>query len=355
MLPSNCVTVMTFTLGELAEALGCELRGDASRLIAGLSTLDSASAQQLTFLANDQYRRLLAETQAAAVILSPGHADQCPVDCLITERPYVAFAKATHLFSTAPKPLPEIHPSAHIAEDVTIGAGVSIGPNVVVESGVVLGDRVVLGANVVVAAGASIGSDSRLYSNVTIYHGVTIGQRCIIHSGAVIGADGFGFAREAGNWLKIAQLGGVRIEDDVEVGANTTIDRGALEDTVIERGAKIDNLVMIAHNCRIGQNTAIAGCTGIAGSSKIGANCTLAGGVGLVGHLEIADNVHVTGMTMVTKSITEPGSYSAGTPMSTSGEWRKSAARFNQLDSMYKRIVALEKALAALQGGDDNN
>lgn len=348
------MAVKHWTLGELAAELGCELRGDAGRVVSGLSTLDQAGPSQLTFLANDQYRRLLKETTAAAVILAPEHADQCLVDCLLTPRPYLAFARATHLFATVPIPPVGIAASASIAADVVLGECVSIGPNCVIEAGAELGDRVVLGANVVVGAGTRIGADTRLNPNVTVYHGVNIGSRCLIHSGAVIGADGFGFAREAGTWMKIAQLGGVTLEDDVEVGANTTIDRGALEDTVIEQGAKIDNLVMIAHNCRIGRNTAIAGCTGIAGSTKVGANCTLAGGVGLVGHIEITDNVHVTGMTMVTKSITESGSYSAGTPMSPSADWRKSAARFNQLDAMYKRIVALEKALAAIQS-DDNN
>ena len=348
------MAAVTWTLGELAAELGCELRGDPARVVTGLSTLDGAGPEQLTFLANEQYRKLLQSTRAAAVLISPAHADQCPVDALVAERPYLCFARATHLFNAAPQPVGGIHPSAWVSPEATIGRGVSIGANAVIEGGVVLGDRAVVGPSCVIGHGVRIGEDTRLHASVSVYHGVSIGARCIVHSGAVLGADGFGFAREPEGWLKIAQLGSVAIEDDVEIGANTTIDRGALEDTVIEQGAKIDNLVMIAHNCRIGRNTAVAGCVGIAGSARVGANCTLAGGVGLVGHIELADNVHVTGMTMVTRSISEPGSYSAGTPMSPTGEWKKSAARFNQLDAMYKRVVALEKALAALQQ-DDNH
>ena len=213
----------------------------------------------------------------------------------------------------------------------------------VIDAGADIGPNVVLGANCVIGERCRIGAGTRLHASVVLYRDVTIGEHCTLHANAVLGADGFGFAPSPEGWQKIHQLGGVRIGNRVEIGACTTIDRGALEDTVVEDGAIIDNLVQIAHNCHIGKNTAIAGCTGLAGSTIIGANCTLAGGVGVVGHVEICDNVHITGMTMVTKSITEPGSYSSGTPMASTRDWKRSAVRFAQLDSIQKRLAGLEK------------
>ena len=331
------------TLGELAAFLGVGLRGDPATAVVGIAPLARANASQLSFLANARYLGQLQHTQAAAVILRPDQADGCPVACLLADNPYLAFARATTLFiDEAPAPA-GVHPSATVSPLAQLAANVSVGPNVVIDNGAAIAEGVVLGANCVVGERCSIGAGTRLHPGVVLYRDVRIGEQCTVHSNTVLGADGFGFAPSPEGWQKIHQLGGVRIGDRVEIGACATIDRGALEDTVVEDGAIIDNLVQIAHNCHIGKNTAIAGCTGLAGSTIIGANCTLAGGVGVVGHVEICDNVHITGMTMVTKSITEPGSYSSGTPMAPTRDWKRSAVRFAQLDSIQKRLAGLEK------------
>jgi len=332
-----------YTLGELAERLGCQLRGDGALIVTGIGSLESAVNGQISFLANRKFRALLDSTAASAVIVHPEFAEVVAQSCLVTEQPYLAFARATHLFDPAPLPLAGIHHSASVSALADVAESAAIGSFCVVEEGAVIGDGVVLGAGCYVGAHCRIGAGSRLYANVTLYHAVLLGERVVIHSGAVIGADGFGFAPDGQRWQKIAQIGGVRIGNDVEIGANTTIDRGALDDTVIEDGVKIDNLVMIAHNCRIGRNSAIAGCVGLAGSTIVGEHCTLGGGVGLAGHLTLADNVHVTGMTLVTGSIDKPGSYSSGTGTMESGDWRKSAVRFSQLDRLHRRVTALEQ------------
>ena len=334
-----------WTLQQLADALGVTVRGDASLVVERLSTLGSATPGSLSFLANPLYRSQLASTAATAVIVSPKVADECPVAALISDNPYLTYAKASHLFDQAPRLAAEIHPSAVVADDVSVGAGVAIGPNAVVESGVVLEERVEIGPGCVIGAGSCLGEGTRLRANVTLYHGVTTGKRCHLHSGVVIGADGFGFAPVEGSWYRIAQLGGVVLGDDVDVGANTTIDRGAIEDTRIGNGVILDNQIQIAHNVEIGDFTAIAGCTGIAGSTRIGRYCTIAGAVGIAGHLDICDNVHITMRSAITKSIAEPGSYSSGTAMSKTAEWRKNAARFRQLDALAKAIRRLEKKL----------
>jgi UDP-3-O-[3-hydroxymyristoyl] glucosamine N-acyltransferase len=332
-----------YTLGELARRFGLTCSGNADRRITGLATLANAGPQDLAFLANRKYLPQLSQTGAAAVVLHPDLADQCPIDCLLSEAPYVAFARLTHLFDRAPAPTPGVNQSAVVSPEAEVHPEASVGPHAVIEAGAVIGPGAVIGAGVYIGHDSRIGAGTRVYPNAVIYHDVHVGEGCVIHSQAVLGADGFGFAPGEEGWEKICQLGGVRIGDRVEIGACTTVDRGALDHTVIEDGAIIDNLVQVAHNCRIGKNTAIAGCTGLAGSTIIGANCTLAGGVGVVGHVEICDNVHVTGMTMVTKSITEPGSYSSGTPMTPTREWKRSAVRFSQLDSMHQRLAALEK------------
>tara|TARA_R110000772_G_C13308822_1_gene439647 strand:+ start:3191 stop:4204 length:1014 start_codon:yes stop_codon:yes gene_type:complete len=331
------------TLGELATFLGVELRGDPSLTVTGIAPLGRADASQLSFLANARYLGQLEQTRAGAVILRPDQAERCPVASLLAENPYLAFARATALFVDESPVEPGVHPSATVSPRATLAAGVSVGANVVIDAGADIGANVVLGANCVIGERCRIGAGTRLHAGVILYRDVVIGEDCTLHANAVLGADGFGFAPGPEGWQKIHQLGGVRIGDRVEIGACTTVDRGALEDTVVEDGAIIDNLVQIAHNCHIGKNTAIAGCTGLAGSTIIGANCTLAGGVGVVGHVEICDNVHVTGMTMVTKSITEPGSYSSGTPMASTRDWKRSAVRFAQLDSIQKRLAGLEK------------
>lgn len=331
------------TLGELATFLGVDLRGDPSLTVTGIAPLGRADANQLSFLANARYLGQLEQTRAGAVILRPDQAERCPVACLLAENPYLAFARATALFVDESAAEPGVHPSATVSPRATLAAGVSVGANVVIDAGADIGANVILGANCVIGERCRIGAGTRLHPGVVLYRDVVIGEHCTLHANAVLGADGFGFAPSPEGWQKIHQLGGVRIGDRVEIGACTTVDRGALEDTVVEDGAIIDNLVQIAHNCHIGKNTAIAGCTGLAGSTIIGANCTLAGGVGVVGHVEICDNVHVTGMTMVTKSITEPGSYSSGTPMASTRDWKRSAVRFAQLDSIQKRLAGLEK------------
>lgn len=337
-----------FTLGQLAGELGGSLRGDAALIVNGLATLQEAGPSQLSFLANAQYRKYLAATQAAAVLLSPADAEAYERPAIIVSDPYLAYARASHLFETRPQTASGIHPTALVAADAHVHPSASIGPYVVIEAGASIDADVVIGAQSFIGARSRIGEGGRLAPRVTLYHDVLIGKRVVIQSGAVIGGEGFGFAKEKGAWQKIAQIGGVRIGDDVEIGSNTTIDRGALSDTLIGNGVKLDNQIMIAHNVQVGDNTAMAGCAGISGSTKIGRNCMIAGGVGMVGHIEVCDNVFVTGMTMVTRSITEPGSYSSGTAMQNAAEWRKSAARIRQLDDMARRLQQLEKSLAAV-------
>lgn len=332
-----------FTLAQLAEILGAELRGDAQKAIHGVATLQDATSEQLSFLANSQYRKQLEHTQAGAILLSSTDAHEYSGHCLVVEDPYLAYAKLSHYFDRTPQAPAGIHPSAVVADSAQVAATASIGPGAVIEEHAVIADGVSIGAQCFIGARSTIGKGGRLMARVTLYHDVSIGQRVVIQSGAVIGGEGFGFAKHEGIWHKIAQIGGVTIGDDVEIGANTTIDRGALSDTLIANGAKLDNQIQIAHNVQIGENTAIAACVGISGSAKIGRNCLLAGGVGLVGHIELCDDVFITGMTMVTHSITEPGAYSSGTAMQPAADWKKNAVRFRQLDGLAKRIRALEK------------
>jgi UDP-3-O-[3-hydroxymyristoyl] glucosamine N-acyltransferase len=339
---------LTFTLGQLAERLGATLRGAEGKVITGLATLQEARPEQLSFLANAQYRKYLAQTQAGALLLTASDAESYAGDALIVANPYLAYAQLSHLFDRKPKASAGVHATAQVADDAQVDPSASIGAYAVIESGARIGAQVTVGAHCVIGARCVIGEGGWLAPRVTLYHDVSIGKRVVIQSGAVIGGEGFGFANEKGVWQKIAQIGGVTIGDDVEIGANTTVDRGALSDTLIGNGVKLDNQIMIAHNVQVGDNTAMAGCCGISGSTKIGKNCMIAGGVGMVGHIEVCDNVFVTGMTMVTRSITEPGAYSSGTAMQPAGEWKKSAARIRQLDEMAKRLRELEKQLAAV-------
>lgn len=336
---------MVLTLGNIAKFLNAELVGDADLEITGLGTLASAQSGQLSFLANMAYLDQLASTQASAVIVHPKQASACKGAALILDNPYLGYAKVSALFETLPKPSKAIHPSASISASAMISANVTIAANAVIDDHVILAEGVTIGAGCYVGANSRIGDNTRLHANVSVYHDVVIGNECIVHSGAVVGSDGFGFANDKGRWVKIRQIGGVVIGDHVEIGANTTIDRGAMSDTQIGNGVILDNLIQIAHNVEIGDNTAIAGSSKIAGSTKIGANCTLAGGVGVAGHLTLVDGTHVTAMSLVTKSITEPGSYSSGTAMSATAEWRKSAARFRQLDDIFKRLKKIEKSI----------
>ncbi|MGI4838613.1 MAG: UDP-3-O-(3-hydroxymyristoyl)glucosamine N-acyltransferase [Janthinobacterium lividum] len=340
------------TLGELAEILGATLRGTADRKITGLATLQEAGPAQLSFLANPQYRKYLADTQAGAVLLKAADAEAYAGDALLVPDPYLAYARISHLFDPKPKAVPGVHPTAVVSDDAIVDATASVGPGAVIESGAIIGAGVTIGAQCFIGARSVIGAGGWLAPRVTLYHDVRIGQRVVIQSGAVLGGEGFGFANEKGVWQKIAQIGGVIVGDDCEIGVNTAIDRGALGPTVLGNGVKLDNQIMIAHNVQIGDHTAMAACVGISGSAKIGKHCMLAGGVGLVGHIEICDNVFVTGMTMVTRSITEPGSYSSGTAMQPAAEWRKSAARIRQLDDMYRRLQQVEKQVQAVTQAD---
>ena len=334
---------LQYTLAQLAETLGAELRGDGQKTILGLATLQDATTDQLSFLANAHYRKQLEHTQAGAMLLSTGDAADYSGNCLVVADPYLAYAKLSHYFDRTPKQPVGIHPSAVIAESALIDSTACIGPGVVIEEHAVVAADVVVGAQCFIGARSSIAEGGRLLPRVTLYHDVTVGARVVIQSGAVIGGEGFGFANHQGVWHKIAQIGGVTIGDDVEIGANTTIDRGALSNTLIGNGVKLDNQIQIAHNVQIGDHTAIAACVGISGSAKIGRNCMLAGGVGLVGHIEICDGVFITGMTMVTHSISEPGAYSSGTAMQPAADWKKNAVRFRQLDGLAKRVRTLEK------------
>lgn len=335
-----------FTLGEIAAALGAELKGDPQTRITGLATLQAAGPRQISFLANPSYSRYLAETRAGAVIVAPGFYDQCPpTNVLLLDNPYLGYARLSHWFDPAPVQAAGIHQSAIVAASASVPASASIGPLAVIEAGAVLGEGVVVGAGSIVGARCQIGAGSRLQARVTLAHEVVLGERCHILSGAVIGSDGFGFANENGVWHRIAQLGRVVLGDDVEVGANTTIDRGALDDTLIGNGVKLDNLIQIAHNVSIGDHSAMAAFVGIAGSTKIGRYCVFGGASGVAGHVRIADKVHLTGMTMVTGDIEEPGVYSSGISSDTSKRWRKNAVRFRQLDDMARKLKQLEKKL----------
>ncbi|HEB99880.1 MAG TPA: UDP-3-O-(3-hydroxymyristoyl)glucosamine N-acyltransferase [Thiotrichales bacterium] len=339
------------TLNELAHEVGGRVVGDGSVVIRGVCTLQQGQAGHIAFLANPRYRRFLPDTRAAAVILKEEDLPQCPVPALVVPDPYVAYARIAALLSPLHRATPGVHETAVVAEDAEIDPAASIGPLAVVGEGARIEADVQVGAGSVVGAGVHVGEGTRLVANVTLCDGVRIGRNCLIHPGAVIGADGFGIAKDGERWIKVPQLGSVWIGDNVEIGANTTVDRGALEDTVIEEGAKLDNQIQVAHNVHIGAHTAIAGCVGISGSAHIGRNCMLAGGVGVVGHLEITDNVVVTGMSMVTKSITEPGVYSSGLAAVPNDQWNRIYARMRRLDEMARRLQKLEKKLAALEGG----
>ncbi|MDO6682813.1 UDP-3-O-(3-hydroxymyristoyl)glucosamine N-acyltransferase [Oceanobacter sp. 5_MG-2023] len=335
---------MDLSLSELATYLGAEIRGDGSARVDGVAPLSSAGSSDVTFIADPAYRKQLDSTAAAAVIVGTNLADDVASAALVVEDAYLAFAKTTQLFDRRPRQPEGVHPRAIVEDGVVLGAGVRIGPGAVIGRNTHIGDGTEVGAGCVIGSDCRIGRDCLLFANVTLYYRVSIGDRVRVQSGAVIGSDGFGFAPNKGKWERIAQLGNVRIGNNVEIGANTCIDRGALEDTVIEDDVILDNLIQIAHNVHVGQGAAMAGCVGIAGSTHIGKGCTLAGGVGIAGHLTLADGVHALGMTLITNSIDEPGVYASGTSHMPAKQWRRSAARFKQLDSIAKRLQKLEKS-----------
>jgi UDP-3-O-[3-hydroxymyristoyl] glucosamine N-acyltransferase len=337
-----------YRIDELASRYGLEARGDGSGVITGVAPLVQAGREQLAFLANPRYVADLAKTRAGVVVLRAEHADASPSPVLIANDPYLAYARIAALFEHEQAASPGSHPTAIVADDALVDAGASVGPGCVVESGARVEAGAVIGPHCVVGPDCTVGAHSRLGAHVTLVTRVTLGKRVLIHPGAVLGADGFGIARDRDHWVKVPQLGGVRIGDDCEIGANTTIDRGALEDTVLEEDVRLDNQIQIAHNVRIGAHTAMAGCSAVAGSASIGRNCLIGGSAGILGHLEIADGVTITAMSLVTHSLREPGVYSSGAPIEENRKWRRNAARMRQLDVMARQIATLEKQLEAL-------
>ncbi|MFT5520598.1 MAG: UDP-3-O-[3-hydroxymyristoyl] glucosamine N-acyltransferase [Enterobacterales bacterium] len=336
------------SLGDIAKLIGADCHGDSSIIVESVADIKTANPGQLSFITNSNYLDYLKNSKASAFITSPeilSNLGEFEGNFLLMENPYLGYAKAAQLFDSTPKPNSGIHPSAVIAKDVDLPISASIGPLVVIDEGCVIGEDVIIGAGSHLSINVSIGEGSRLYTGVNIYHGVAIGKRAILHSGCIIGSDGFGFANDAGEWIKIPQLGGVIIGDDFEAGANSIIDRGALNNTVIGNCVKLDNLVHIAHNVEIGDATAIAAMTGVAGGTTIGKGCTLAGRVGVIGHLEICDNVHLTVTTLVTRSITEPGIYSSGDVAQPNKEWKRKTARMRQLDELFNKVKTLEKEI----------
>ncbi|QTF09575.1 UDP-3-O-(3-hydroxymyristoyl)glucosamine N-acyltransferase [Brenneria izadpanahii] len=330
-------------LDALAQQLDAQLHGDGSLAITGIASMHSAKSGQITFLSDSRYREQLTETKASAVVLTEADLPYCQVAALVVKNPYLTYARMAQLMDTTPAPAADIAPSAVIAADATIGRDVAIGANAVIESGARLGDNVCIGPGCFIGKNARIGAGSKLWANVTIYHNVEMGEHCLIQSGAVIGSDGFGYANDRGNWVKIPQLGSVKIGDRVEIGASTTIDRGALDDTIIGNGVIIDNQCQIAHNVVIGDNTAVAGGVIMAGSLKIGRYCMIGGASVINGHMEICDKVTVTGMGMVMRPITEPGVYSSGIPLQPNKVWRKTAALVMNIDDISKRLKAVER------------
>ncbi len=337
------MSAINYTVTELAERFGLGLSGDGARLIDGVGTLAGAGPGQLSFLSNSKYSAQLAATRAGVVVLREENLADCPTAALLARDPYVAYAKIAVLFERLPAAPAGVHPSAVVAAGAQVSASASIGPGCVIADGAVIGDGAVLGPHCIVGEECTVGAHSRLVARVTLVTRVTLGQRVLVHPGAVIGSDGFGLAFDTDHWIKLPQLGGVRIGDDCEIGANTTIDRGALDDTVLEEDVRLDNQVQIAHNVHVGAHTAMAGCAAVAGSAKIGRYCMIAGNAGVLGHLELADRVTITAKSLVTHSIREPGEYSSGVPLQDNRQWRKNAARFKHLDEYARRVSALEK------------
>jgi UDP-3-O-[3-hydroxymyristoyl] glucosamine N-acyltransferase len=331
------------TLGQIAARFGLVLRGDPDARVARVATLRDAQPGSVSFLTNPRYRRYLAATAATAVVVDEAGSRDCPVAALIAANPYAAYARIAAWLHPEPAAPAGVHPTAVVDPSARLAPTASIGPNAVVEARCEIGERAVVGAGSVVGADSVLGADSRLAARVVLYRRVRIGRRSVVHSGAVLGADGFGIAKDRDGWVKVPQLGGVVVGDDVEIGANTTIDRGAIDDTVIEDDVKLDNQIQIGHNVRIGAHTAIAGCVGVSGSTTIGRRCMIGGAAGIAGHIEIADDVVVLGLSMVSRSLTRPGIYSSGIPATEAGEWRRVVARLRHLDELFDRVRRLER------------
>ena len=337
------MNAMHYTIAELAEQFELTFKGNGAHVIDGVGTLTGAGSGQLSFLSNSKYGTQLADTRAGVVILREEDLAQCPTAALVARDPYVTYAKIAALFEPLPASPGGIHASAVVAASARVSTSASIGPCCVIEDGAVIEDGVILGPHCIIGEGCTVGAQSRLVSRVTLVTRVTLGKRVLVHPGAVIGSDGFGLAFDHDHWIKLPQLGGVRIGDDCEIGANTTIDRGALEDTVLEEDVRLDNQIQIAHNVHVGAHTAMAGCAAVAGSARIGRYCMIGGNAGVLGHLELADGVTITAKSLVTHSIREPGEYSSGVPLQASRLWRKNAARFKHLDEYARRLSTLEK------------
>ncbi len=333
---------MALSVSEIAAQLAAEYHGDGARLIECVAPIHAAEANAITFVSNPRFRKHLADTGAGAVLVTEELAKHCSGAAIIVNDPYLAYARIAQILHPRRRLPGGVHASAVLADDVQLGDDVAVGPHVVVEAGAVIGAGSEIGAGCYIGAEVALGRNCLLHPNATVHGGCLLGDRVVAHAGSVIGSDGFGFANDDGRWVRIPQLGGVRIGDDCEIGAATTIDRGALEDTVLEQGVILDNQIQVAHNVHIGAHTAIAGCVGISGSVSIGKFCTIAGGVGIAGHLHIVDHVHVAAWSLVTKSITEPGSY-AGSPLESHESWRKNYARLRQLDTLARRVKNIEK------------
>jgi len=341
---------LSASLGELAVQFGCELVGDPAATVSRVATLANADSESLSFFANKAYRDQLRQTTAAAVLVHPDDAKDCPVNALLADDPYLAYARIADVLHPFPEPVAGIHKSAVIGSSTNVPDSAQVSANAVIDDNCVIGDQVFIGPGVVIGPRCTIGDGTRVLANVTLVQDVHMGERCIVHSGVVIGADGFGNAKSDGVWIKVPQLGAVRIGNDVEIGANTTIDRGAIDDTVIENGVRLDNLIQIGHNVRIGEHTALAAQVGVAGSTVIGKRCMIGGQVGFVGHVNICDDVLVGGKTMISKDIGEPGFYTASFPGEKDRDWKRKVARFRRMDELAKRVQALEKAA----GNDDD-
>ena len=342
-----------YSLSDLSARFGLDLRGDGAHQVDGVATLNSAGPTQITFLANPAYRKDLPITQAGAVILKASHADSCKTNCLVASDPYLAYARLATLFDVHPAASPGIHDSAVISPGATVGKDVSIAPNAVVGAGCVIGDSCTIGPGVVLYEDCQLDKACHLHANVTLGHGVRLGQRVTVHPGAVIGADGFGIAFATDHWEKVPQLGSVVIGDDCEIGCNTTIDRGAIGNTVLEEDVRIDNLCQIGHNVHIGAHTAMAGMSGLAGSSKVGRYCLLAGGSGVSGHIEIAERTSLAAASRAFRPIEEPGTtWSAQMPAQPIKDWQRNLARLRKLDELARRVKELEKKLERLPNNE---
>lgn len=334
---------MSYTLGEIAERLKAELHGDPDVMISRIANLASAGEGEISFLNDAKYRKDLSTTGASAVIIRSSDLEHCKTAALVMNDPYVGFALVAQMLDTTPKQKIGVHPSAVVSDDAKIGSNVSIGANAVIDAGAEIGDDAVIGPNCYIGCNAVIGARTRLWSNCSVYHNVRIGTDCLLQSGAVIGSDGFGYANDRGRWVKIPQLGSVVIGNHVEIGANTCIDRGAIDNTVIEDNVIIDNLCQIAHNVKIGTGSAMAGTAVVAGSTTIGRYCIIGGRSVFNGHINICDGTTIAGATSVMRSITKPGTYSSGVPEMTEKKWRKVMACLPMLDEVCKTVRKAQK------------